>query len=281
LTGPSLIKQRKIGFIGAGNMGQAIMKALIDSQVVPVANLFATNRSPGKLKKIQETLGVTPVNTNEELVDMCDIVILAVKPQDLVGVLEPIASSFHESQMVVSLAAGFSLQSLRRLLPNVIGMARAMPNTPATIRKAVVGYCLAEGAEAYEASVEELLKPLGIVVQVDEGELFEALTVSCGSGPGFVYEMMLYWQEWLEEHGFAAPQAKEMVIQTFLGAAELAAQSGEISIQELQDRVVSKKGVTAAGLQSMRELEIERALRYSFEKAVIRDQEITRGTAAQ
>ncbi|RYZ70762.1 MAG: pyrroline-5-carboxylate reductase [Proteobacteria bacterium] len=279
--GAALLKQRKIGFIGAGNMSQAIIKALIDSGVVPVGNLFATNRSPGKLKKLEETLGVTSVNTNEELVDLCDIVILGVKPQDLVGVLEPIASSFHESQIVISLAAGFSLQSLKRLLPQVIGIARAMPNTPATIRKAVVGYCLAEGAEAYEGSVEELLKPLGIVVPLDEGEMFEALTVSCGSGPGFIFEMMLYWQEWLEEHGFEGQIAKEMVIQTFLGAAELASQAGDISIQELQDRVVSKKGVTAAGLQSMRELEIERALRYSFEKAVIRDQEITRGTAAQ
>lgn len=281
MTGPSLIRQRKIGFIGAGNMAQAMMKALVDSQVVPVANLFATNRSPGKLKKVEETLGVTPINTNEELVDLCDIVILAVKPQDLVGVLEPIASSFHESQIVISLAAGFSLQSLKRLLPNIIGLARAMPNTPAHIRKAVVGYCLAEGAEAYEASVEEVLRPLGLVVPVEEGELFEALTVSCGSGPGFIFEMMLYWQEWLEEHGFDSPVAKQMVIQTFLGAAELAAQSGDISIQELQDRVVSKKGVTAAGLQSMRELEMERVLRYSFEKAVIRDQEIERGTAKQ
>lgn len=281
MIGAALLKQRKIGFIGAGNMAQAMMRALIDSGAVPVANLFATNRSSGKIHKIKETLGVTPVNTNEELVDLCDIVILAVKPQDLVGVLEPIASSFHESQIVLSLAAGFSLQSLKRLLPQVIGLARAMPNTPANIRKAVVGYCLAEGAEAYEGSIEELLKPLGIVVPVDEGEMFEALTVACGSGPGFIFEMMLYWQEWLEEHGYETPMAKEMVIQTFLGAAELASQSGDISIQELQDRVVSKKGVTAAGLQSMRELELERGLRYSFEKAVIRDQEITRGTAAQ
>ena len=278
---PSLLKQRKIGFIGAGNMGQAMMKALITSGTVPKEHVFATNRSFGKLKKVEETLGVTPLQTNEELIDMCDIIILGVKPQDLVGVLEPIASSFLDSHLVISIAAGFDLQTLKRILPNVTGLARAMPNTPATIQKAVVGYCLAEGAEAYEASVEEVLSPLGLVVPVEEGEMFEALTVSCGSGPGFIFELMQYWQEWMEEHGFDAPTAREMVVQTFVGAAKLAESSPEVSIAELQDRVVSKKGVTAAGLQSMRELEIERALRYSFEKAVIRDQEIARTTANQ
>ncbi len=262
-------------------MGHAMMKALITSGTVPKEHVFATNRSFGKLKKVEETLGVTPLQTNEELVDMCDIIVLGVKPQDLVGVLEPIASSFLDSHLVISIAAGFDLQTLKRILPNVTGLARAMPNTPATIQKAVVGYCLADGAEAYEASVEEILSPLGLVVPVEEGEMFEALTVSCGSGPGFIFELMQYWQEWMEEHGFDASTAREMVVQTFYGAAKLAQSSPEVSIQELQDRVVSKKGVTAAGLQSMRELEIERALRYSFEKAVIRDQEIARSTANQ
>lgn len=280
-TSSHLLKQKKIGFIGAGNMGQAMMKALISSGVVPKEHIFATNRSAGKLLKINETLGVTSLNTNEELVDLCDVIVLGVKPQDLVGVLEPIASSFHDGHLVISIAAGFSLQTLKRLLPNVVGLARAMPNTPATIQKAVVGYCLAEGADVYEASVEEFLKPLGLVVPVDEGEMFEALTVSCGSGPGFIFELMQYWQEWMEEHGFDAQTAREMVVQTFNGASQLAANSPEVSIQELQNRVVSKQGVTAAGLQSMRELEVERALRYSFEKAVIRDQEIARGTSKQ
>jgi pyrroline-5-carboxylate reductase len=280
-SGVNFIKTRKVGFIGAGNMGQAMMKALIESETLPPANLYATNRSFGKLKKVQELYGVQPLNTNEELIDICDIVVLAVKPQDLTGVLEPIASAFHESQIVISLAAGYSLETLRKLLPNVPGLVRAMPNTPANIQKAVVGYCLAEEAEMYQATVEELLEPLGLVVQVDEGEAFEALTVSCGSGTGFVFELMQYWQEWMEEHGIDPEAAREMVVQVFLGAAELAQQSPETTLSDLQERVVSKKGVTAAGLQSMRELEIERALRYSFEKAALRDQEISRGTSKQ
>jgi len=276
-----LIKNRKIGFIGTGNMGQAIIKALVDSKSVEPGNLYATNRSFGKLKKVEELYGVKPLGTNEELVDTCEIIVLAVKPQDLAQVLEPIASSFDGGHLVISLAAGFSTDSLERLIPNAGGIARAMPNTPANIQRAVVGYCLAEKAGAYQATVEEFLNPLGLVVPAEEGDPFVALTVSCGSGTGFVFELMQYWQEWVEEHGFEPETARKMVVQTFLGAAELAAANESTSIQELQDRVVSKKGVTFAGLQSMRELEIERALRYSFEKAALRDQEISRGTAKQ
>ncbi len=277
----NLIKQRKIGFIGTGNMGQAIIKALIDSKTVPPNHIYATNRSEGKLRRVQEQFGLNALQTNEELVDVCDIVVLAVKPQDLAQVLEPIASSFHEGHLVISLAAGFSLHSLQKLLPNAGGLARAMPNTPATIQKAVVGYCLASGSEAYQGSIEDFLSPLGLVVPAEEGGCFEALTVSCGSGTGFVLELMQYWQEWIEEHGFDPETARGMVVQTFLGAAQLAEHSNTTSLADLQDRVVSKKGVTAAGLQSMRELEIERALRYSFEKASIRDQELERGTSKQ
>jgi pyrroline-5-carboxylate reductase len=275
------IKQRKIGFIGVGNMGQSMIKALIDSGTVSASNIYATNRSAGRLKKVEETFGIKPLPTNEELVDVCDIIVLAVKPQDLTEVLEPIASSFHDAHLVISVAAGFSLHSLKKLLPNVKGIVRVMPNTPATIQKAVVGYCLAEGAEMYEGSVEDFLKPLGLVVPAEEGETFEALTVSCGSGTGFVLELMMYWQEWIEEHGFDPETARQMVVQTFLGAAALAEHASTTTLNDLQDRVVSKKGVTAAGLQSMRELEIERALRYSFEKASIREQEISRGTSKQ
>lgn len=270
---------RKIGFIGTGHMGQTLIQALIESGRVQPARIFATNRSSGKLKKVQEQFGINALATNEELIDACDIVFIAVKPQDLAAMIEPIASSFLPTHIVMSLAAGFTLRSLQKLLPDVKALIRVMPNTPATIRRAVVGYCLGPDAKGYDTTVEDLLSPIGLVVQAPEGELFEALTVGAGSGPGFVFELMQYWQEWMEEHGFEPAMARQIVVQTFLGAAELASKASDVSLADLQDKVVSKKGVTAAGLQSMRELEIERALRYSFEKAVLRDQELARGTA--
>ncbi|MCB0365710.1 MAG: pyrroline-5-carboxylate reductase [Bdellovibrionaceae bacterium] len=268
------LKSKKVGFVGTGNMGQAIIRALINSGKVPASNIFATNRTPGKLQKLVDQLGVNPVNSIEELLDRSDIVILGIKPQDFYAAIEPIASSFGPQHIVVSLLAGVSIKSLQKVMRNVKILIRAMPNTAATINKSVVGYCLAESAKGMDGLAEDLLSPLGFVVQVEEGEEFEALTVSCSSGIGFVFELMIYWQEWLEEHGFDAETARAMTVKTFLGASLLADQAEGTSLQDLQNRVVSKKGVTAAGLDSMGELEVERAIRYSFEKAVLRDREL-------
>lgn len=267
---------QKIGFIGTGHMGQSVIQALIESGKVSPQKIFASNRSPGKLKKVQDQFQINVEATNEAVIEKSDIIFLAVKPQDLITAVEPLTSAFNSGQIVISLAAGFSIRSLQKLLPGIKGIVRVMPNTPVTIRKAVVGYCLGPDATMYGPVVEELLAPLGLVIQANEGDPFQSLTVSCGSGPGFIFELMQYWQEWLEEHGFESKQARDMVVQTFLGASELAARYQQMPLHDLQERVVSKKGVTAAGLQSMRELEVERALRYSFEKAVIRDQELGR-----
>lgn len=269
---------RKVGFIGAGNMAQTMIKALLDSGTLKADQIFVTNRSSNKSLKAQETYGVRALNTNEELVDQCDLVVIAVKPQDLTEALEPIASSFHDGHMVLSLAAGYSLASLKKLLPEVKSLARVMPNTPSSLGRGVIGYCMINGADVMGPIIEDFLKPLGYVVHVPEGEQFEALTVAAASGTGFVLELMQYWQEWIEEHGIEPAVARKLVVETFMGAA-LVAEKNPIPFLELQEKVVSKKGVTAAGLQSMRELEVERALRYSFEKAALRDQEISRSSA--
>lgn len=270
----NIIQTRKIGFIGSGNMAQAIIKALIDSKTVSEKQIFVSNRSEKKLERVVQELGVQPARSNEDVVDQSDIVILATKPQDLMAAIEPIAMSFEPHHMVVSLAAGIPLRKLEQVLAQVKMLARVMPNTPVRIRRAVVGFCLSSRSQTGDAWVRELLEPLGFVVPVQEGEPFEALTVASGSGTGFVFELMDYWIEWLEGYGFDYEIAKRMTIETFLGAALLAEKSPSYSIEELQNQVVSKKGVTFSGLESMRELEIERILRISFEKAVLRDREL-------
>jgi pyrroline-5-carboxylate reductase len=123
--------------------------------------------------------------------------------------------------------------------------------------------------------MERMFKPLGLTVRLDEGEAFEAFTVATSAGVGFVFELMIYLQEWLEERGIEPEMAQKMTVQTFLGASELALKSMPQSLDELQAKVTSKKGITAAGLDSLRELEVERLLRYSFEKSALRDRELS------
>ena len=269
-----MLKAQKIGFLGAGNMAQAMIKGLLEGGI-PAKNIYASNRSEGKLIKLAEEFKINAASSNEELIDTCDIIILAIKPQDLLTALEPVGRAFDENKIVISVAAGIRMEKLEKFL-NGARLSRVMPNTPSLIGRGVIGYLLNDDDDAaLESTVEDLFTPLGRVIKVSDEDQFEALMVSCSSGTGFVFEMMMYWQDWIEEHGFSVEEARVMTIETFVGASLLAAQARE-GVEDLQARVTSKKGVTAAGLQSMRELEIERALRISFEKAAMRNKEMAR-----
>ncbi|PWU19081.1 MAG: pyrroline-5-carboxylate reductase [Bdellovibrio sp.] len=265
----------KIGFIGVGNLAQAMIKTLLEKKVVAPNSIFASNRSPGKLQKAVDTWGIQAQTTNEQVVDASDIVILAVKPQDVSLAVDPIARAFRDKQLVISLAAGISLRTLGKKLPEC-RIVRAIPNIPSVIQKGVIGCVASVKDTALEAVVADIFSPMGMVIPVSDEDELEALMVSCSSGTGFVYELMMYFQDWIAEHGFEEHLARKMVVETFLGAALLASQSPDQSLEDLQNRVASKKGVTAAGLDSMREWEIERALRYAFEKAALRNQELAK-----
>lgn len=269
-----LLKTMKIGFIGAGNMTQTMIKGMVESKQVKPDHIIVSNRTPGKLIKLSELYGVQTRQHNEQVVEESDVVILAMKPQDLPAAVEGFANHFEKHQTIISLAAGINLKMLERMMP--IGRhARLMPNTPSVIGHGVIGYLVQHDDEIIATLIEDLFSSLGTLIEVDNEDQFDALMISCSSGTGFIFEMMMYWQDWIEERGFSEEVSKRMTIETFLGASLLAAQSVGIEIEELQSRVASKKGVTAAGLNSMRELEIERTLRISFEKAALRSKELS------
>jgi len=272
-----LLKTFKIGFIGAGNMAQALIKGIIESKAMRPDQVMVSNRTPGKLLKLKEQFGVQTREHNEQIVEECEIVVLAMKPQDLPNAVENMHSAFSENQIVISLAAGINLKTLSKMIPEG-RLVRLMPNTPSLIGRGVLGLLSNQKDSSVTEMMRDLFSSLGVVLDVETEDQFDALMISCSSGTGFVFEMMMYWQDWITEHGFSTEQSKIMTIETFVGASLLAAQSAGVDIEELQQRVTSKKGVTAAGLNSMRELEIERALRISFEKAALRSQEIARQT---
>jgi len=263
-----------VGFVGAGNMCATLIEGWLAKSLIVPGDVVVSNRTPGKPKKLSEQWGVRIAATNEELVDQSNVVVLAVKPQDLVTAIEPIASVFRQDQIVVSLAAGVSLPRLRKVIPGAGHLVRVMANTPARIMRGTFGYCTSRPDLIVDRFMDRMFKPLGFTLKLDEGEPFEAFSVATSAGVGFIFELMIYWQEWLEERGIDPAVAAEMTMHTFSGASELALQSLPLSLSELQAKVTSKKGITAAGLDSMRELELERALRISFEKSALRDREL-------
>lgn len=272
----SYLSQKKIGFIGCGNMAQTLIRGWLETETLLETQIFATNRTPGKLKKFADETQIQAFSSAEPVLEQCDVVILGMKPQDLLQAVEDIQHAFQENHVVISMAAGISTHKIKKAINTPVRVVRIMPNTPASIKEGVIGYCIERDDLELKTLVEDLFSPLGVVIETDEGEGFEALTVAAASGVGFVFELMIYWREWLEEHGFDSETATLMTIKTFLGASKLADSLGSQNLEDLLAQVTSKQGVTAAGLKSMRELEIERGLRYSFEKAALRDRELAK-----
>lgn len=274
----SLQPRLKIGFIGAGNMAQAMIKGMVQSGRVSPGKIYVSSRTSQKPQKLRELFNIQVAANNEELVETCDVIVLAMKPQDFAAAMEPIANLFTDKQIVISLAAGIRFETLEKVLPQV-RLVRLMPNTPSLIQKGSLGFIVNDDKDEFLPDLmEDMFSCLGSVYEIETEEQFEAFMVACSSGTGFIYELMTYWQEWIEERGFDSAAARRMTQEVFMGAALMAQQNIDQSLEELQDKVTSKKGVTAAGLESMRELEIERALRVSFEKADLRNKEISRQT---
>lgn len=267
------LKNRKVGIIGAGNMGQAIIKGWIDSGTLTPAQISVTNRSAGKLEKLTKNYPIHIAASNEELAEQSNIILLAVKPQDLQEAAEQFSSSMVPETILISLVAGVDLSSLRKFFPEG-SLHRVMMNTAVNVQKGVIGFVSKDSV--YDGLMHELFSPIGLTISLEEGDPFEAFTVASSSGTGFVFELMSYWQEWIVEHGLEPELARAIVTQTFLGAAQLAENSVD-SFEDLQSRVVSKKGMTAAGLESMRSLEVEGLMRMSFNKAALRFRELGNG----
>ena len=272
---PPLLKNKKLGFIGVGHIAQAMLAAFIESEILKANQIFIHNRSPGKAKKMTDRFGVKNLQTPEQIIEESDVIILATKPQDLPDLLEPMKNAFTENKIVISLAPGIPFSTLKKFIRKG-HLVRLMPNTPIFVRQAVISFCLVEPNWILENLIKKLFSPLGYVVLTEESEKFSSITVAAASGTGFVFEIMQYWKDWLQEHDLKPEVAYKIVTQTFMGAALLAEKDPKPNFDDLTEKVASKKGVTSAGLESMRELELEGTLRMSFNRAMVRDQEIAK-----
>lgn len=271
------LKTKKIGFIGTGNLASLIIKSIVHSGIISADRIYISNRSESKMQKLlEEVPGLQTPGSNEVLVETCDLIFLSTKPQDLVQAIEPLIHAFDSDKIVASLAAGIDKAQLHALLPETDKIVRIMINTPIRISQAVVGIYTEDDEDFVSSLMTKLFSPLGLVVSVDDEEAFDALTVACASGPGFIFEMMLIWQSWLEGYGFSKDLARQMAIQTFVGSSMMANANVNQNLQDLQNQVTSKKGVTEAGLGQMRALEVENHFVSSFERAMERNKDLNR-----
>lgn len=270
------VSQLRIGFLGAGRMATALAAGFC-RQLIPAAQVSAIDPVADSRRLFTETVGaeVTTSATPGLPLRESDVIFLAVKPQVMNQALSE-AASFIQDQLVVSVAAGVTLQALESQLPAKTRLIRVMPNTPCLIGRGACG--LSRGARATDddvATVATLLETVGIVEALPE-KLLDAVTGLSGSGPAYVFQIIEALSDGGVNVGLPRAVATKLAAQTLVGAAEMLLQTGQHP-GELKDAVTSPGGTTIAGLHALERAGLRAALMNAVEAATRRSQELGRG----
>jgi pyrroline-5-carboxylate reductase len=239
----------KITFLGGGNMASALIGGLLNhgfpASEIAVIEIGAENRA-----RLEKSYGVRCYAEPEAAALYCDALLLSVKPQQMRDACLPL-QKYLKQQLVISIAAGLRLEDLSRWLGGYDRLVRTMPNTPALIGSGVTGlYAPPNVSEAERLGAERVLQAVGSTVWVTEEAQIDAVTAISGSGPAYVFLFIEALQQAATDLGFNQKQARQLSIETVLGAAKLAAQSDEPA-SVLRERVTSKGGTTEAALRTM------------------------------
>lgn len=268
----SFLKQKKIGFVGAGNMTRSLISGLSLNEEVNLKNIYLSNRTTEKGKALSKKLGVNFIEHNEDLMAECDIIVISIKPQDLAAFINSYGKAFSEEHTVLSLCAGVTLDKLKSQLPDVNGVVRLMPSTTCEFGKGVLG--VYSDNEALTEEIEEYFSSVGSVQVVEDELALDGVMISAASGVGFILEIMQIWSEWLGDMGFDQAASDEITKISFAGVSEMLKNSDK-TFAQMQNDVTSRKGVTLAGLEEMRAMHLDDALTKGFEAAAKRSKEFS------
>jgi len=264
----------RIGFLGAGQMGRALASGFVAAELVSSAGLTTYDPSPESISAFSSAVPGARIGGDvQDVVAWSDVVILAVKPQHLLGLLAEIGRTDSERDVLfVSIAAGVTLDQLCGGLQKT-RVVRVMPNTPCLVRSGVSAYSRGAGASVADGElVGKLFGSVGLAWEVPESQL-DAVTGLSGSGPAYVYLMIEALSDGGVRMGLPRGMATQFAAQTLLGAARLLLESGEHP-GELKDRVASPGGTTIAGLQVLEQRAVRAALIDAVQAATLRSLEL-------
>ncbi len=266
----------KIGFIGAGRMATALARGFLESNTVAPDAIVAADPSPAAVEAFtREVPSATIGDDNASVAASANVVLLAVKPQQMTDALGQIRDAMRADTVVVSIAAGVTLERLAGELPVGQRIVRVMPNTPCLIGEGASAYSLGPHATPADGDmVSELLSSVGAAFEVPES-LLDAVTGLSGSGPAFVYSMIESLTEGGTAAGLPAELAAELAVRTVAGAAHMVLQTGE-SPAILRERVTSPGGTTQAGLNVLAEREFRETMIQAVTAATERSAELGR-----
>jgi pyrroline-5-carboxylate reductase len=256
-----------ISFIGAGNMANAIIGGLIQNGH-QAANITATDAYQPQLDKVAAAFKINITDNNNNALANADIVVLAVKPQQMQAVCEGIKATVQSQQpLIISIAAGITTGMFKQWLGENIALVRCMPNTPALVKTAASGLFATElVSEEQRALVKALLCAIGIAEWVDHETQLDAVTALSGSGPAYFFLMMEAMIDAGEKLGLSRKTAEQLCLQTALGSAKMALDS-EDDVAELRRKVTSPNGTTEAAIHCFEEHKFREIVEHALNAA--------------
>jgi len=270
-----MLKGKKISFIGGGKMGSALIKGILSRKLIAAGNVIVSDIVAKQIEDLKKTYGVCAIRDNKKAVRDADIIILAVKPQNMAGVLQEISDVLDKNKLVISIAAGISTQYIEGYLKKGSRVVRVMPNTPALIGEGATA--IARGSHATDddfVKATYIFEAVGISVAVKE-DLMDAVTGLSGSGPAYGFVVIDALSDAGVNMGLSRDIALKLAAQTLLGAAKLCLK-GDKHPAELRDMVTSPGGTTIAGLKALEEGRLRATLMAAVEAATMRAKELGR-----
>lgn len=268
-----MLKNRRIAFVGAGNMAEALLRGLVHSGDVVATDLSASGKRPEKVARLAERYGFRAASTNAACVEGAEVVVLATKPQVLPSVLSSLAPAVPPGALLVSVAAGVTTAAIEQQLRPGTRVVRAMPNTAAMVGRSATA--IAPGANATEEDLalsRAIFEAVGRVVVVDEVHL-DAVTGLSGSGPAYIFLIMEALADAGVKVGLSREIALELAAQTLLGSAHMLLETGEHP-GRLKDQVTSPGGTAIAGLHTLEAGGLRTTLINAVEAATRRAREL-------
>ena len=272
---------QRLAILGTGSMGKAILAGLIKSGFSP-ANITATTKSAVSADALAAEYGILSFalengdDANQMAVAGADVILVAVKPAYVAQTLAEVAENLDDNALVISVAAGITIESMHNVTPEDVAVVRAMPNTPAIVGRAITG--LAAGSRATQESLDTaiaLFETVGQTITVDESQI-DALSTVSGSGPAYVFYLIEQFTAAAKTLGFNDEQAALMVNETFLGASLLLEASGKTPA-ELRRQVTSPNGTTERAIAVFENSGLQATFEAATAAALARAQEIASG----
>lgn len=267
----------RIAFIGTGSMGSAVLDGLLAAGH-PKALISATTRTEAKAKALRDRgisalAGETSPDANALMAGDADLIVLGVKPYQIVDVLTELKGEIGKNAVVISMAAGIQLKTMATVLDENPNIIRTMPNTPALVGKGVTGLAAAGSAsQDAVAAAKALFEAVGSVLVIPEQQI-DALSAVSGSGPAWVYYIIEQWEKVAVSEGFSEEDAKLLVRQTLAGSMELLESTGE-EPADLRRKVTSPGGTTERIIATMEQADLQGIFAQSLNAAVARAREI-------